>query len=803
MLISSFGAILKTFRKRRRISQRVLAELLGVHRNTIWSWEQGNYLPDSKGMILELARLLYLDESETGQLLQSSLTGLSPLWSVPSRRNPFFTGREQILQHLHEQLSTNTGEVMLRAAALQGLGGIGKTATALEYAYRFAQYYAATFWIEAETTESINASFLRIAEQLSLPELEKADLSQIITAVQRWLSDHRDWLLIWDNVEDLEVLTRALPPTREGSLLLTTRRQALGTLAQGIELSSMTPEEGLFFLLRRAKVLPKEASCGDLYELREKMPEESMAAQELVAVLGGLPLALDQAGAYVEETPCSLQDYLALYQVRRAELLSRRGEPAIDHPASVVTTWSLSFEQVERANGTAADLLRLCAFLHPDVIPEELLRQGTEFLGERLAAGEADAFQFHEALRVLSTYSLLKHQVQECTLSIHRLVQAVLIEGMSEEEREMWQWRAIHLLNAAFPDISPWNWKLCERLLPHMLTCAAGISESVVALDLAEILRKAADYMRGRARFEQAEPLYQRALRIEEQAVGPYHLRMAAPLYGLSLLYWEQGKYAQAELLGLRALSIWEHALDPEHPDLARPLIGLGLVYFNQGKYAQAEHLYRRAWHLRERTFGPMHSKLISPLINMADVYNEQGKYDLAEPLYRRAIEIYEQAQDAERPLIAYALCGLARLYSRQGKDEQAQALYQRALLVREQELGVEHPYVAEPLTGLGIISFNQRKYEQAKRLYQRAIRIAKQALGESHPDVATPLTHLADLFVRQGKYEQAEALYRRALRIRQLALGESHPLVITVLSSLATLSQRQKNYLEAELLSQ
>lgn len=799
----SFGDMLKTFRKRKRISQLALAAQLGVHRNTIWSWEQGNYLPDSKGIVLELASQLGLSEAEGRQLLEASLTALSPHWSVPYRRNPFFTGREQILHRLHEQLGTGKEAAIVPASALSGLGGIGKTQTALEYAYRYAQHYAALFWIEAETMESISASFLRIADQLGLPEAKAPEHSRVVAAVQRWLATHRDWLLIWDNLEDLEMFQRWVPPTRQGALLFTTRRQALGTLARGVELPAMTLEEGMLFVLRRTKVLPPEASGDHLHHLLQERPGAYATAQQLVMALGGLPLALDQAGAYVEETPCRLEDYLELYQLRRAGLLRQRGDAVADHPASVVTTWSLSFEHLERTHGAAADLLRLCAVLHPDAIPEELFSGGAALLGEPLGVAAADPLQLHAAFRAVSAYSLLSHQVQERTLSIHRLVQAVLWETMSEPERDVWQWRAIRALNATFPEISHHVWVQCERLLPHVLTCAAALPDDARDLDLAEVLRKAADYLRGRARFEQPEPIYQRALHIEEQAAGPDQLRMAAPLYGLALLYWDQAKYAEAESLCQRALAIWEQALSPEHLELARPLNGLALIYFKQGKYTQAEPLYERALRIREQALGQEHPLVVTPLTNLADLYTEQGKYAQAEPLYQRAIHIQEQAAEGERPQLAYPLYGLACLYSRKGQCAQAESLYQRALEIREHELGVDHPYVAKPLTGLAILSFNQGKDGQAEALLQRALQICEQALGPKHPDVAAPLTQLADLYTEQGRYAQAEALYQRALAIREYCLGQAHPETAQTLTGLAHLSVQQEQYKQAEALYQ
>src|SRR5579863_7249426 len=152
---SSFGAFLKALRTRAHLTQHQLAQALGVHRITLIRWEQGDYLPESKALVLELARSLRLDHQETRQLLEASLTALAPYWFVPVPRNPYFTGREAILEELHSQLRPDQVVALTHSAALSGLGGVGKTQTALEYAYRHAFDYSAVFWIRAETTEQI------------------------------------------------------------------------------------------------------------------------------------------------------------------------------------------------------------------------------------------------------------------------------------------------------------------------------------------------------------------------------------------------------------------------------------------------------------------------------------------------------------------------------------------------------------------------------------------------------------------------------------------------------------------------
>jgi tetratricopeptide (TPR) repeat protein/transcriptional regulator with XRE-family HTH domain len=684
MAPSSFGEMLKALRKRVRLTQQELASKLGVHRNTIGVWERGDFLPETKGMVLELAKLLRLSELETRHLLEASLTGLPPLWQVPYLRNPYFTGREDILEALHQRLAGSPVVALTQSYALHGLGGIGKTHLAVEYTYRYGLCYAAVFWIGAESGETVLSSFVALADLLQLPEREVADQQKMVAAVQRWLSTHSQWLLIWDNVEDLALLQRFLPATRAGAILLTTRRQALGTLAEGIELPTMTPEEGELLLFRRAKILSPKATLEERKRLAQRMPDQYQAAQQLVAEMDGLPLALDQAGAYVEETSCSLADYLELFQTKREDMLRRRGEVEEgSHPMSVVTTWSISFEKVEQANPVASDLLRLCAFLAPDAIPEAILLQGV-----------ADRFQLHEALRTVSAYSLLRCQTEARTYSMHRLVQAVVRDSMAISTQRQWMERAVYAVNVAFPAIEFAHWPMCERLLSHALVAATWIEQAALEMVVSAcLLNQAGEYLYYRGRYPEAEPLHERALAIREEILGAQHPNTGESLNNLAELYRAQGKYEQAEPLHERALTLREEILGAQHPDTANSLNNLALLYATQGKYEQAEPLHERALALREEILGAQHPDTATCLNNLALLYATQGKYEQAEPLHRRALAIREQQLGAAHPNTALSLNNLAVLYQTQGRYADAEPLSQRALHIWEQTLGKSHPW--------------------------------------------------------------------------------------------------------------
>jgi tetratricopeptide (TPR) repeat protein len=803
----SFGETLKTFRKRQRLTQKHLAQQLGVHTNTISLWELGARLPATRGLVLELALHLALNEPETRQLLESSLTALTPYWLVPSPRNPFFTGREEILKALHAQLKVEQSVALTQSSALHGLGGVGKTQIALEYAYRYALEYSAVFWIGAETEEQVIASLLYIAEALQLPEREDKDQQRVVSAVQRWLIAHSQWLLIWDNVEDLALLDRFLPATRSGAILLTTRRQALGALARGLDLLPMEQEEGILFLLRRAKVLDPEATGEQMDQFAERMPAQYAAAADLVTELGGLPLALDQASAYLEETHCGLPAYLNLFRAQRVTLLQRRGERSRDHPASVSTTFALAIAATVHSHPAVRDLLQICALLQPDAIPEEIFRQGGGHLGPTLEAVCHDPLEWDRVVGVACSYSLLSRQPDEQTLSIHRLVQAALLDAMTEAEREQWNRQAIKALAVVFPDIRLATeytaWKHAKHLLPHTLLCLHRAEAREESLPFASLTYKVAQYLREQSRYAEAEPLYQRALRIQEQVLGPEHPEVATLLNYLSAMYHEQSKYAEAERLLQRVLRIREQVLGPEHPDVARTLNNLALIYQMQSRYAEAEQLLQRALPILERVLGPDQPSVANALNTLGVIYSILARYREAEQLLQRVLHIRKRTQGSDHPHTANACYNLAGLFQDQGQNTEAERLYRRALHIWEQALGPEHPDVALVLNDLGKLFLSQGNYVEAERLYRRALHIWEQALGPEHPDVARAFTSLANLFRDQGQDGEAEAFYHRSLAIREKYLDSHHPETAETLHGLALLRKTQGKLDEAIFLAE
>ena len=713
-----------------------------------------------------------------------------PRWNVPYSRNPFFTGRERILEALCAALEKRG------RAALSGLGGVGKTQAATEYAYLHRKEYESVFWARAESRDTLLSDFVSIASVLNLPESTAKEQETAVGAVQRWLEANAGWLLVLDNADDVVIAREFIPHNPQGHVLLTTRAQATGAIAERVEIEEMEPEEGALFLLRRATAIAKDQP------LSAASGADRTLAEQISKEVGGLPLALDQAGAFIEETPSSLAEYLEFYRSEGAKLRAERG--GLGHHPSVTITFSLAFIKVAEASAAAADLVCLCAFLAPDAIPEEIFTEGAVELGEELATAGANPLTFAQVLKEAGRFSLISRNPRNKTLDVHRLVQAVVKDGMEGAEQRRWAERTVRAVDTAFPDVEFSTWPKCERLLPHAQACAAlGEEFGFESVQEALLFNQAGVYLAERARYAEAGPLYQRALAIREKALGPEDPSVATSLNNLALLYDNQGKYTEAEPLHQRALAIREKVLGPEHPNVAQSLNNLALLYDNKGKYTEAEPLYHRSLRIREKSLGPEHPDVAASLNNLAGLYHDQAKYAEAEPMYQRALGIWEKALGPEHPSVSTSLNNLAELYRAQGKYAEAEPLCQRALAIDEKALGPEHPGVATDLNNLALVYRAQGKYEQAERFYQRSLAIKEKAQGLEHPDVATSLNNLAALYNNQGKYAEAGPLHRRALAIREKALGPEHPNVAQSLNNLALLYQKQGNYAEAEPLYQ
>lgn len=803
----SLGQRLRSERQHLNWSQKRLAEAIGTTPSTINRWEHDKVLPQP----YYREKLLHIFGTKAPDLFSFDEVLVSRSVEVEERpatssfsnfsclRNIYFTGREELLTCLHEKLITTDMEGHPQLYALSGMGGIGKTQIAIEYVYRYGDAYETILWIHAETDQSLLADFAALAHLLDLPEKQDSDQHAIIAAVKYWLCTHQRWLLIFDNVDDPKVMGKFIPTRCKGHVLLTTRCQSVGPHIQNIEVTTLGSQEGVLFLLRRAKRI-------ELHEMSaDASARQYAAAQQVYNLLDGLPLALDQAAAYIDETQIGFQDYLDLYATHHTALLQTcESGSEKQYPFSVATTWLLSFERIESLNSAAADLLRLLAFLHPDSIPDVLLTTASPELGDSLNQAISNPLHFNTLVGVLRRFSLIRRNPETKTLALHRLVQTVLIDAMSEEARYTWAERTLRAVNRAFPSGEFLTWSACQLYLPHTQACAAIVERwQIESLEAAHLFSRAGSYLNERGHYTASERLLRLSLAINEKKLPCNHPDLARSLHDLGVLYQELEQHERAEPLLKRAFAIRELVLPPDHPDLATSYNCMGLLYTARGKYEQAEPLLQKALESRLKAFGPIHAEVAESLNELAMLYDMLGNYELAERFYRSTVTTLEQLPGSPHPLLAVAYNNIAKFYSEHGKYAEAEPLFHQSLTIAEQVLGLDHPKVVIGLNNLAGLYLQQGKNIEAESLLLDTLKRAEQTWGTDHPYVSSSLRHLANLYYKRGKYKEAEALMERTLAIRERTFGPNHRSVADCCCYLAQIYIRQERYKEAELLYQ
>lgn len=711
--------------------------------------------------------------------------------NLPFPQNPAFLGRDSEMKDLYDRFQADSGVATTQSIAIHGLGGVGKTQLAVEYAWKHLSDYDAVLWVNANSPDALDASLAALASLLLLPASQDREQAVQVRAVLGWLVGQKRWLLIVDNA-DSESAAGAVrdrfQPNLRGHILITSRLSRWPVTMPDLQLDVFLPEDATRFLVNRVAEVGQNAG-------------DEAAAEVLARELGGLPLALEQAAAFIIEMRWSYDKYCDQFRAARPELLSYRAEGGTRYPASVAKTWSMTLEQLSTL---AHALLRLASWLAPDDIPRGVFSADQNIFAEAVDEDlDFSALAIDKALGELARFSLIRLFGE--TISVHRLVQAVEQDSLNQDERKCWLEWACRVFDAFAPkrpdDFRSWGAWL--PLSAHAETLIENARlQGLKTMPVATVAREFGLFMNAQAEYSKAEAFHKLALAILEESLGPDHPNVAAGLSNLSRAYEKQGKYAQAQPLYQRALAISEKVHGPEHPDVATALNNLALLCQAQGRYADAEPLYQRALLISRKSPGP-DADVGRTLQNLALLYWSQGKYIKAEPLYRRALPILEKAHGPNDPHVATALNNLALLYWNQGEYSKAEPLYRRAAGIMEKAFGPDHPDVATILNCLAGLYQAQGRYVEAEPILLRGLAIRKKMLGPYHQDVATSLNNLAALHQAQGQYEEAEAFHRQALEIMEKVVGSNHPTMRAFLNNLARTYYFERRYAEAEQLCQ
>ncbi len=680
------------------------------------------------------------------------------------RANPSLVGRDAVLESLESALAGNGQAAPI--AVVTGLGGVGTTALVIEYAHRHQREYDVVWWIRADDEATLNSDYARLAEALKLPEQSSPDQTATLAAVRMWLERNHRWLLIFDNAMDPQLVIGALPRTGGGHVLVTSRNPNWGRDAAVLPLAELSRAESVEFLLKRT---------GD---------KDTAAAEALAELLGDLPLALEQAAAYVAESGLTIARYLRLFQERSVDLLHRSSAGA--DKDTVATIWQLSFDRVRQNSPSGAALLRLCAFLAPDDIPRDIFSAAAGQLPADLSEAASDPLAFEDAVAALRRYSLIR--ATEDSLSVHRLVQAVVRQRLRGDAVPEWAAAAVRLLHSVFPenseDVS--TWPSCSRLLPHALAATDHAEELGAQPDETSwVLDRVACYLKGRAQFTAAKRCFERAVSISTASRGPHDPALSVHLMHLGSTLRELGDLSAAEGTYRKALAIAESAHGPGDLLVADILQRIGRLLRILGRLQEARAALERALSIAEAAYGPDHSAAGATLSQLGRVLALMGELTGAEACFRRALAIAESSFGAGHPKVAGPLSDLGRVISQLGRGEEAKQHFERALAIAEAAYGPNHPKVSAILDDLGKVLRQLGRPAESRDKHEAALAIDEQAYGPDHLNVANDHQNLGNALCDLGDLVAARVHLERALAITESALGAHHPAVAEVLNDL------------------
>ena len=682
-----------------------------------------------------------------------------------------FKGREEFLRNLRQKLLTQFDrEGPVRAVAvtqrqvIHGLGGVGKTRFAVEYAWHYSSEYSALLFVTADTPENLrhNLATLTGPLVLNLHEAQSGPEEEVkVAAAIRWLVEHPGWFLILDNVDTREAaqaVEELLARLYGGHVLITSRISEWSKDIESLELDVLAVEDATSFLLERTATK------------RRITTSDNSDASILARELDGLALALEQAGAFIERQRCTLADYLQRWHVGEQRLREWLDPRLMKYPRSVAVTWETTMREVGPA-GYA--LLRLMAWLAPNPIPEWLIEE-QEFVSilnsfVETVKPDSSIVDPTEALIELAAYSMVKRGTGEAepVFTIHRLVQEITRQHVPESYRHKLLEGAINWLNLASPSCAydAVTWDRWNPLHPHVSVLVNQADEAGIHQpSTCRLMNELGNFRKAKGLYHEAEPLLRRSLELRERILGPDHPDTLAGSDDLGEMLFLKGEQHLVEPYFRRALEGRERVLGADHPDTLTSVNNMALLMSHQGDDSAAEPLLRRALEGSERTLGLDHRDTIISVNNLANLLDRKGERKEAEDLYRRAMAAAYRVLGPEHPTTALTESNLAILLSSKGEETEAEQLYRRALNARERMLGPDHPDTIASVINLATLLVTKGDDPAAESLLRKLMEGYERTLGTEHEKTLSTVINLAKLLLRIGKDSEAHSLYYRAI---------------------------------------
>ncbi len=718
--------------------------------------------------------------------------------SLPFPRNERFVGREDQLRTLEKSLILSE---IHRRLSIYGLGGRGKSALALEFAYCALAKQMKVFWVPAISRDSFELAYRDIGIYLRIPGItdDNADVRKL---VNEELSSGRigAWLLIIDNVDDPEVLPDilngnsassrlgdSLPHSNAGAILFTTRSRKVAaqlTPSDTLELNDMSETESKDLLKRR---ITKQELCQD-----------DMANNKLLQMLTYLPLAIVQAAAFMNSNNVDVSTYIEIFEdpESRDELFSELFEDATRYPemdSTIARTWYISFDHLRKQDQLAAEYLSFMACIDRIKIPQSLLPPGEKKLRKIKAIGSLTGYAFITELQQTS-----HDQRGERFFDMHRLVHLASIFWLNGNgERSKWVNNATTRLVELVPfgdyeGKEIWKWYLSHTI--HV----AGLTNVIDEAARAALLERIGRCQSSLGQYTAAESSHRQSSAIIEKIVGPEHEDTLISMNNLAFILYKQGKQTEAELIYRRILARSEKVLGPEHATTLTSKNQLAGVLERQGKLIEAELLYKQTLEEQEKTLGPKHVNTLSSKNNLGITLQYLGRYEEAERILRPTLAIQEEMLGPEHPFTLSIRNNLAGALLCQGKYAEAETILRFTLTLQEKVLGSEHLDTMSTQSTLAYVLGCQAKYEEGELLHRQVLAEQERILGPRHPETLKSMGNLTHTLIGQNNDQEAESMSRETLVRRMETQGPEHPDTLVTKYGLARILAKRGYYEES-----
>jgi tetratricopeptide (TPR) repeat protein len=666
---------------------------------------------------------------------------------------------------------------------IYGLGGCGKSALVLEFAYRALAECARDFvlWVPAMSRESFDVAYRDIAARLRLPGLANpnADINQLVKEALSAYSSGR-WLIIVDNADNPAVLLELvsgdpkslqladyLPHSQNGAVLFTTRsRKAARALTPScvLELRDMSQDE--------ARELLTQHIAEDI------LLDDAIAIDQLLSILAYLPLAIVQAAAFINNNEISVSDYLSLFQHPGAEieLFSEHFEDPsryreMDDRSTIAKTWHISFDQIRKLDPLAAEYLSFIACIDRINIPQSMLPLKGRSTVQRV-----------KALGTLTGYAFIRERQRsqqgvnrERFFDMHRLVHVALSTWLHRHD-EWANWA--HIVMDRLDELVPWGGhdgqEVWAPYLPHALRVARH-DDAVEGIDIASLLDRVGKCQTSLGQYTAAEVSHRQASRLTNELLGPEHPDTLTSMSNLALVLDNQSKFGEAEVINRQTLTRSEKVLGSEHPDTLISMSNLAQVLDSQGRYEEAEDMSRQATAGYEKVLGPEHPDTLTSISNLALVLDSQGKYKEAETINRQILAQRKKLLGPEHLDTLESMSNLAGVLDSQGNYKETETINRQILAQRTKVLGPEHPRTLTSMSNLAGALDRQGKYQEAEAVNRQTLALREKVLGPEHLQTLTSVHCLADLLTHCHCYNESLPLYSRACTGYEAVLGKDH----------------------------